>query len=338
MVARHSAEGQQHKFFRLIGNAHFFPSFERFLLPYGLFRQFAGRPRRKIGVYHLHGLLKINIARYENGHIVRLVPGAVKVEQSFDGRIFQVFHMPQGWLLAVRMLLEEHGIDGVLDDAVFVVQCPVHLLVHRFQFSLKETEHRTGEAVGLQRSPLFQAVDGQVNFVDHLLVPRMGVQAASAHGTIHPVKFVGHGVGGRQSGFAGNLFIKRTPLFRIGLDKVLFIQFADAVEMHLFLFIVQGAQALRTLEQPMLHVMGEARCFRRVVLAPGTHRNLRIETGRIPVHRKIHFQTIVQFVNARLQRVVWIRPAHVVKASHSRPGKQQDKPRQPGKSYLISFM
>ena len=69
----------------------------------------------------------------------------------------------------------------------------------------------------------------------------MGVEAALAHCGVEAVEFIGNGVGGSKLVFGVDLCVDSGPFFWICLDKVLLVERLNAVEVDLFLFVVESA-------------------------------------------------------------------------------------------------
>ena len=98
-------------------------------------------------------------------------------------------------------------------------------------------------------------------------------------------------VKGFALGFVGGLTIDFECLFNL-------------VQQWLFHFVVLGAEVVGTLEHQVFEVVGQTGCFGGVVLTAYTHGDVGLDARRLLVDAHVHFQPVVQGVDACLKRVV----------------------------------
>ena len=77
----------------------------------------------------------------------------------------------------------------------------------------------------------------------------------------------------------------------------------DAVEQRLLTFIVGCTIRCSSLEHQMLKIMRQTCCFVRVVLTSNSHGNISLDTRFYLIYSEIYFQTIVECIDASLQRI-----------------------------------
>ena len=193
----------------------------------------------------------------------------------------------------VRMLAEgllEHqfleGVDGTV--AVHVL-----LLIHGFQLALEQTEHGIAETLHIHVHPLGDLVRREDVVIHGLVVGGAGVQALAAHLGEDHVDLIRDGVVGGGQRELVNLHLDGLTGLRVGGLVQFVVHQADAVEIHLLFFPVDGADAVGALEHDVLEVVGHASGVGGVVLA-----------ACVDVHGAIHFRLVVVLAQHDLQAVV----------------------------------
>ena len=142
------------------------------------------------------GLLNINIATDKDGHIIGNIISVEVILDVDQRRILQMLGITNGALLTVGVVLVKQVRQGVVRNAVAVIQCAVLFFVNNFELRVEKTEHGVDETVRFNGRPLFQAVGRQTYFVNCLFVPGVRIQATGPHNAVKLVKFIGDGVFG----------------------------------------------------------------------------------------------------------------------------------------------
>ena len=263
-------------------------------------------PERELGVDERDGLLDVDVSRDQDGHVIGHVVGVVELVHSLEGRVLQMLDRAQG-SVPVRVGLVELLGDGFADHSSLVVHRAVFLFVDGLQFGLEEAKDRLVEAFGLDFCPLLQTIGGEVDLVNRFLQPGVGVEAFFAHGGVEAVEFAGNGVAGSELVFCVDFRVDLGALFRVGLDKVLFVERLDAVEVLLFLFVVQGAELVRALEEHVFHIVGHAGGLLGIVLAAGADGDFGVEARFLVVFGQVDGQAIVELVDVSLHGIGRVR-------------------------------
>ena len=128
-----------------------------------------------------HERIRVEIAGNANRHVIRhviIVPVILDVDY---GRVLQMLLRPQSRLLAVRVVLEENGVDGLQALAQILCQAHVLLLVDRLQLSVESANHRMHESVSLDFRPIVYLIRRNVLGVDSHVVGSEGVCPLSAY-------------------------------------------------------------------------------------------------------------------------------------------------------------
>ena len=92
----------------------------------------------------------------------------------------------------------------------------------------------------------------------------------------------------------------------VGGVVVNLVQRLDLLELFLLLLPIQCAEVVGALEHQVFQVVGEARGFRRVVLAAHAHRDVGLDARNVLVHGHKDLQTVVQRVVDDVHRVILI--------------------------------
>ena len=179
----------------------------------------------------------------------------------------------------------------------------------KFKLGVEEPEDGVGEAFGLDLRPVLEAIGGQIDLVDGLLVPGMGVDPLSAHVAVGAVHFVRDCKRSRLLGNGVYLGIDFLSSGLVGLLGPLFVQIGDLIQQRLFLFGVDGSEARGALEQEVLQVMGESRVGGGVVLASRPRYYLGVEARFLAVRADVYGQPVFQAIHVYLHAAVGIRIA-----------------------------
>ena len=106
-----------------------------------------GLPVAEVLLDYLHELVRIEVSGYADGGVVRNVVGGFLLLDRLDGRILQVVGCTDDGLGAVRMILEQHGVNGHHGVLTVLVEVHVVLLVDSLQFGVESADDHVLEAV-----------------------------------------------------------------------------------------------------------------------------------------------------------------------------------------------
>jgi len=243
------------------------------------------------------------IARNAYGHVVGHVVGLVVVSDVGDRRIFQMLLCSQHGLRAVGVVGEQRGVHRFPDFAAVLRQGHVLLLVNGLKLGMEAADHGILETVGLDFGPVVDLVRGNVLDVDRHVLRREGVGAVGSDGRHQLVVLVGNGdfrsfvadrvyaaVDGRALGLVGGLAVNLEETF-------------DLVEHRFLRGVVRGAELLRAFEHQVFEVVRQTRGLRGVVLAADLHGDIGLDAGRLLVYAHVDFQSVVERVDAGVQRI-----------------------------------
>ena len=171
---------------------------------------------------------------------------------------------------------------------------------------MEEPQHRVLEAVGLDNQEVLQLVGGDVLVVVGEVDPGCGVGPARTYQRHQLVVLVGDGKRGGQLRNAVDLFVDGLALggLRLVDFPVLLEQLFNLVKQRLLLLPVLGAEVFGTLEHEVLEVVGQSGSFGWVELAARPGGDCHLDFRCLPVDGHVHLQTVVQSVDARVNRVV----------------------------------
>ncbi len=270
----------------------------------GELRQFGiGLQRAEILVDQGDHLVGIEVAREADGHVIGHVVGLVVVLDVGDRGVFQVFLKTQDAVLPVGVVRVEQSGDRVENLLVVARERHVVLLVDGLQLGVETADHVVGEAVGLDLGPILHLIRGDVLRVDRLVVGGPGVAAVRTDGGHQLVVFVGDRQLRRLLRYGIDPGVDRLALLRVGRAAVDLEELFDLVEQRLLGGVVLRAEPLGALEHQMLEVVGQTGRLDRVILRAHPHGDIGLDARLLAVDRHVDLQSVVERVDAGLQRI-----------------------------------
>ena len=266
----------------------------------GLLRKFATAPSAEFLGNHGFHCGDVEVADQNEGHIVGYIIGVEELTHLGGLGILQVLGVADDGT-AVRVLAEgflEHvfleGVDGTV--AVHVL-----LLIHGFQLALEQTEHGVAEALHIHVHPFGELVRREDVEVHGLVIGSAGIQALAAHLGEDDIHLVRNGVVGRSQRQFVDLVLDGFAFGGIGGLVQTVVHHADAVQIHLFLLPVDGADAVGALEHDMLEIMGHTCSVGGVVLAARMDVDGAVDLGLVVMLAQYDFQAVVEVIGLGLK-------------------------------------
>ena len=248
-------------------------------------------------------LVGVEVAAQADGHVVGHVPCFIVLLDVGDGGILQVFLRAQHRLRAIGVVGEEGGEGGLPHLAGVLREGHVLFFVHRLQLGVEATDDAVAETVGLYLGPFFYLVRGDVLGVARHVEAGVGVGAIGADGGHQFVVLVGDG---QLGGFIRKTVYRMVDGLALGLAGGLAVNFKllfNLVEQRLLGFVVLGAEVGGALEHQVFEVVRQPGGFGGVVLAAHAHGDVGLDAGFVFVDAHVHLQSVVEGVDACLERV-----------------------------------
>ena len=258
----------------------------------------------EIAVDKLNGSVEIQIAAEQKRDVFRRVITAVEFPDFRDGRIFQMFGVPDERRPPVGMRRKQTAGQRLEHQAVLIVLSLVEFLVNGFQFGMEETHDRIAETFGFQLQKFLQFLRGNVHHIDRHVGGGERVEPHPADGGNQFAVFAG---GGIFRGFRGKFvdFGIQFRLFcRISGSAPFFKQGFDPVEERFFLRIVQRPDFPGALEHHVFEVMRQSGHVRGRVRHAGPDRRPEGDARFDGNPGKIDLHAVFQRVFAGVVRVV----------------------------------
>ena len=262
-----------------------------------------GLPVAEVFLDDLDGLVRVEVAGEADGHVVRDIEGVLLLADGLQGRVLQVVLRADDGLGAVRVVREEHGVEGVEGLLGVVGQAHVLLLVHGLELGVEAAENAVLEAVGLDLRPVLELVGGDFLHVAGHVVGGVGVGAAGADDGHELVILVRDGDLGRLVADGVDLMVQVQAGLRVRQGAVHLEQAVDGREQGLLGLVVLRAEQLGTLEHHVFEIMGETGVVGRVVLAARTDGDIGLDAGLVLVDGHVHGQAVLQGVDPRIERI-----------------------------------
>ena len=171
---------------------------------------------------------------------------------------------------------------------------------------MEEAEDRVGETLALDFQPTLDLVARDVLLIDGHVVGSEGVGALRPDHRHHLVVLVGDGVLGSLVRHGVDFVVDLFALGGVGGVVIDLVQRLDLLELLLLLGPVERAEMVGALEHQVLQIVGEARGFRRVVLAAHAHRDVGLDARHVLVHGHEDLKAVVQRVVDDVHRVVLV--------------------------------
>ena len=248
-------------------------------------------------------LLEIKIADNRKRHIAGDI---IAVEEGHDilhRRIFQVIRLADN-RTSRGMGRQQRTVERLIRNHPVLVLPAVEFLINRLKFGVEQTEHRIREAFRIQFQIISEFVCGKLAHVDGEIDSGRGIESGGAEGRGELGELTRRGILRRLAGDAINFRVKLLLANRIRLHLPLFKKIGNTVEKRFFLCPVKCSHPRSSLEHHVLEIVGEPRGIGRFIgrtcADDGQHRNAR--THRVA--RKIKGQTIRQFVDTCVERIV----------------------------------
>ncbi len=129
----------------------------------------------EIAVNRSNHLVRIEISRHADGHIVGHIPLFVIIFDIGDRGIFQMFLRSQHRLRSIRVIREQGGHNLLIHLAVILRQGHILLLIHRFQFGVETANHIMLETVGLYLGPVFHLIGRNILHIHRHIITGIGI-------------------------------------------------------------------------------------------------------------------------------------------------------------------
>ena len=156
-----------------------------------------------------------------------------------------------------------------------IVRSAVLLLIDGFQLTLEQAEHGVNHTLRVQFAPLLQKLWRERVVILRAVPRRRGIQTGASVLRYEPFELVGNGVVGSPLAQSADVMLDGQPLTVILCLRQFVVFHRNGVEPHLLSGVVDSADFLRTLEQHMLQIVGDA-CI-GTVLGACLHHQLAID-------------------------------------------------------------
>ena len=169
---------------------------------------------------------------------------------------------------------------------------------------METADHAIFKTFCLNFCPVVNLIAGDVLGVAGHVETGVGVRSVGADGCHQLVIFVGDGIFGsfvRDAVYSCVNGFALKAVRRLAVDFKLFL---DLVEHRLFNFVVLSAEIVGTFKHQVFKVVGQPGGFCGVVLTAYAYGNVRLYARSFLVDGHVNFQTVVQSVDARFQRIV----------------------------------
>ena len=177
-------------------------------------------------------------------------------------------------------------------------------LVHCLQLSVEAADDTVLEAVRLNLGPVLHLVAGDIFSVASHIEAGVGIGTVGTDGGHQLVIFIGDGI---LRSFVRQAVDRMIDSFTLSLVSSLAVNFKglfDLVEQRLLYFIIHRAEMIGSLEHQVFEVVSQTGSFGRVIFTTHTHGDVGLDARFVLVDSHVHFQAVVQRVDARLERVV----------------------------------
>ena len=277
---------------------------DRILRPHGEGREIlVGFPGAEVFLDGLDHLVRVEVTGEADGHVVRDIVGVLLLADGLQGRVLQVVLRADDGLGAVRVVREEHRVEGVERLLGVVGQAHVLLLVHGLELGVEAAEDAVLEAVGLDLRPVLELVGGDFLHVAGHVVGGVGVGTAGADDGHELVILVRDRDLGRLLADGVDLVVKVQAGLRVRQGAVHLEQAVDGREQGLLGLVVLRAELLGALEHHVLQVVGETGVVSRVVLAACADGHQGLDAGLVLVDAHVHGKSVLQGVDLRIERI-----------------------------------
>ena len=209
-----------------------------------------------------------------------------------------MFLRADGGLRAVRMVRPEFCAESREEFALVVGKSDVVFLVNSLQLGVESANHHVLETVGLDLCPVFYFVAGDVFGIASHVVAGICVGSFGTDGGHQLVVFVGNEILGGELRDAVNLMVFLFAQCGVGDQAVLLVAFFNLVEQRCFGLWIVRAEEFCAFEHQMLQIVSQTGGLCRVVLGAGAHGHVGLDARSLLVHAEIHFQSVVECVDA----------------------------------------
>ena len=181
-----------------------------------------------------------------------------------------------------------------------------HILffVNRFQLSVETADHAILKTFCLNFCPVVNLIAGDIFRVASNVKTGVGICSVGTDGGHQFVIFVGDGIFGCFVGDAVDFCINSFTFKAVRSLAINFELFFDLVKQRLFYFIVLSTEVRGAFKHQVLEIVSQSGSFCGVVFTTYTYCNVRLYARCFLVYSHVDFQTVVQSVDARFQRIV----------------------------------
>ena len=180
------------------------------------------------------------------------------------------------------------------------IPCKSHvvLLVNRFEFGMKTTNHCILESLRLNLCPILNLVRWDILHIVCFVIRGPSVCAVSTYRLHQLVVLVRNGILRCLLRYAVNLCIYSLAFRLVSGCTIDLEQTLNLIKQRLLSLVVLSSELVSTLEHQMLKVVRQTCRLGRVILRAYTHGNHRLQTRLLLVYRHIDLQSVFECIYA----------------------------------------
>ena len=169
---------------------------------------------------------------------------------------------------------------------------------------METADHAIFKTFCLNFCPVVNLIAGDIFRVASNVETGVGICSVGTDGSHEFVIFVGDGIFGSLVGDAVNFCINSFTFKAVCCLAINFELFFDLVQQRLFNLIVLSTEVCGTFKHQVLEIVSQSGSFCGVVFTTYTYCNVRLYARSFLVYSYVDFQTVVQSVDTRFQRII----------------------------------
>ena len=220
----------------------------------------------------------------------------------------------------IRKCLGHEGVEALVH---IVRQSDVVFLVDGLQFGVESADDHVLEAVALNLGPVLNLVAGNVLGIAGHVVAGERIGTLGSDGGHQLVVFVRDEILGCHLRDRVDFVVFLLAKFGVFDEAVFLVAAGNLVEQRFLGLGIVGAELLGTLKHQVLQIVSQTGGLGGVVLGTRAHGDVGLDARLLLVDGQIHFQSVVESVDAALHGIACNRLILVVFCTHAHSEHQE---------------
>ncbi|MPM34035.1 hypothetical protein SDC9_80616 [bioreactor metagenome] len=215
-----------------------------------------------------------------------------------------MFLCSQHGLFSVRMMWKQGGKHFFIHFPAVAGERHVFFFVNGFKLCMETADYVVLKTVRLNFCPVLDLVRRDIFRVNRHVETCIGVGSRCSNGFHQFIVLVWNGQFGCSIRDTVNLFVNCPSPHIVFRSSIFFEQVFYLLQHRLFLCIILRSELLCTLKHQMFKIVSQpgGRC--RIVFPAHAYGNVGLNAGSLRIHTHINFQSVIQGVNTRVDRII----------------------------------